>query len=85
MKLKFKEFNKVAKSMGFKDGQKLLTYLDYPELLENLAVNNNIGYEPVRRIFNAIGYRATKQVIDFEGGCIDDFRSKFISIGNYLI
>lgn len=66
----------------------------YGELSEKLGVGiavlklweegYKMGYEAVRRIYNRIGEKATRKMIDFEEETIEGFKGKYIQQGRKL-
>lgn len=85
MKLNVEEFDKFAAERKV-----------YPSILLNrlgggilayAEIKNNgvrIGDELVKDIYNKLGEKLTLRLIDFEGGTIDGFKSRYIELNGKL-
>ncbi len=85
MRLKIKEFNNLAKERGYKNGYELFCELgggrgSYKLLKQGLG----IGYEMVKEMYNVLGGDTTNRIINFEGGNINELKSKFVEIDGHL-
>ncbi len=54
------------------------------EVIRILEQGNEIDHDAVKDIYNKLGERVVKQIINFEEETLNGFKSKFIQIGNKL-
>lgn len=87
MKLKIKEFNKLARENDYACGYDLWICLDGGEDAYSLLQKGTceLGYEMARKIYNTFGEVGAIKVIDFGEETIGSFKSKYIEVGNALI
>jgi len=85
MKLKWKEFEGLAKQIGYKSGGSYFRSLfGQGDTYSQLKNGNSIGFEMVRVLYNAIGKENINRIIDFEQETLESFRSKFIIVNDIL-
>lgn len=85
MRLKFREFEELAKRKGFRTGNEYLRKLGGDKsTMACLKAGRQIGYDLVKDIYNEIGEYQTAQVIDFEEETISGLKAKYIQVGSKL-
>ena len=85
MKLKILGCRTYCERKGIKNYAELSERLDIPlPALEVLEQGNDIGYEVVKDIYNKYGEKTVKQIIDFGEETLDDFKGKYVLVGDKL-
>ena len=85
MRLRFKEFEDLAKRKGYRTDKILIKRMGGGDgTLSCLKAGCRIGDELVKNIYNAFGEYETTRVIDFEEDSINGLKAKYIQIGNKL-
>lgn len=85
MLLKIDEFEKLAKSRGYRNGYKLSRELGCGKSTYNLLKQGcRIGSDIVTELYNRFGDEVVFKVIDFEEDTLNGFTSKHTKIGNKL-
>lgn len=85
MKLNTDKFEDLAKRKGYKNGFTFWKRIGGGEsAYELLAQGNEIGHEIVKDLFNLIGEKELKTVVNFEKETINGFKARYIEINGKL-
>lgn len=85
MKIRYAELERLAAREGYGTGRNLIKCLGYPAAtLGRLKRGCRPGYSLVKDMYNRFGREKTAQAVDFEGGSIGEFESRFLLIGKRL-
>ncbi len=85
MKLIISKFEELAKRKNYGNGKLLWKKMGGGKSSYSLVKKGNrIGYSMVKSFYNEFGIKETLKIIDFEGVTINEFRKKFVIIGNKL-
>lgn len=85
MRLKFKEFDDLAKRKGFRTGKILIKRVGGGDsTLSCLKAGCQVGDEIAKNIYNRFGEEETLKVVDFEEDSINGLKARYIQIGNKL-
>jgi hypothetical protein len=85
MKLNINGCREYAKSKGIDNYYAFAEELDLEyEAIRVLERGVKIGYDAVKNIYNKLGEKAVKKIIDFEEETLDGFKSKFVLVGDKL-
>ena len=80
MKLRIREFERLAKGNGYGNGIRLMRRLGAGKSAYAAIKNGNrIGHDLAKELYNTFGVLAFLSVIDLEGESLGSFRSKFIA------
>lgn len=80
MKLRIREFERLAKENGYGNGIRLMRRLGAGKSAYAAIKNGNrIGHDLAKELYNTFGVLAFLSVIDLEGESLGSFRSKFIA------
>lgn len=82
MKLKIREFNRLAKRKKYRNGTEFFIALG-GTMCSYQAIKRGcrIGYEIVRRLYNTVGEEELIKIIDFEEESLNGFKNKYIQVG----
>ncbi len=84
MKLKIDEFENYAKRNGVTPSKMLEKLGGGKYAYKHLKNGCALGYDLAREMYNELGEWAFLSLVDMEEGTVDDFKAKFIRIGNKL-
>ena len=80
MKLRIREFERLAKENGYGNGIRLMRRLGAGKSAYAAIKNGNrIGHDLAKELYNTFGVLAFLSVIDLEGDTLGGYRSKFIA------
>lgn len=85
MKLRIREFERLAKGNGYGNGRWLMRRLGAGKNAYAAIKNGNqIGYDLAKELYNTFGVLAFLEVIDLEGETLGGFRSKYVAVEGKL-
>lgn len=85
MKLRIREFERLAKGNGYGNGRRLMRRLGAGKNAYAAIKNGNqIGYDLAKELYNTFGVLAFLEVIDLEGETLGGFRSKYVAVEGQL-
>ncbi|MCM1221025.1 MAG: hypothetical protein NC311_17270 [Muribaculaceae bacterium] len=85
MKLNIEGCRAYCKRKGITNYDQLAKELELSiEVIMLLEQGNGIDEDAVKDIYNKLGEKAVKEIIDFEKETLNGFKSKFIAIGSRL-
>lgn len=85
MKLRIREFERLAKGNGYGNGRRLMRRLGAGKNAYAAIKNGNqIGYSLAKELYSTFGVLAFLEVIDLEGETLGGFRSKYVAVEGKL-
>lgn len=85
MKLRIREFERLAKGNGYGNGRHLMRRLGAGKnAYATIKNGNQIGYDLAKELYNTFGVLAFLEVIDLEGETLGGFRSKYVAVEGKL-
>ena len=85
MKLNINGCREYAKSKGIDNYYTLAEELELEyEAIRLLEQGMKIGYDEVKDIYNKLGEKVVKKIIDFEEETLDGFKSKYVLVCDTL-